>query len=296
MNLQISKENQKINTHGVFTLIGSALAFSLMTVCIKQLNGRIPVAELIFFRSLFSIITTRLMMIKDDINPWGANKKLLISRGLIGTAALFCVFKAVESLSLAAATIIQYTYPVFSAILAWPFLGEKIRSKIIFAIILGWIGIQVVVHPLWTSPSSQNLTFLPIGIALGGAFLTALAYVTVRKLSKSEHPLVIVFYFPLISIPVTLPFLFQQGVIPQGDEWIWILGIGVFTQLGQLLITQGLSLLPAGHAGSINYSQVFFASLWGTIFFSEPVTLYLVIGAACILLATLISLSDLPNF
>ena len=70
----------------------------------------------------------------------------------------------------------------------------------------------------------------------------------------------------------------------------------MFTQLGQMLITKGLSILPASYAGSINYSQVLFASIWGIIFFSEQLTIYIVIGAVCVLCATLISISDLPNF
>ncbi|WP_235619526.1 MULTISPECIES: DMT family transporter [Prochlorococcus] len=267
-----------------------------MTVCIKHLRGRIPVAELVFFRSVFSLLTTRLMMRNAGVYPWGINKRLLIARGLIGTSALFCVFKAIDSLPLGAATIIQYTYPTFIAFLAWLILNEELRKRIFLAIILGWLGVQAVVHTLWENSSHQQLAFPSVIVALSGAMLTALAYVIVRKLSKQEHQLVIVFYFPLVSIPITLPFLIHQSVLPIGTEWAWLIGIGIFTQLGQLLITNGLSLLPAGYAGSISYTQVIFATLWGWLIFSEPLTFYILVGATCVLLATLISLSDLPNF
>ena len=287
---------KKASRRGSIALIGSALAFSLMTVCIKQLNGRLPVAELVFFRSVFSLIITKLFMNNASISPWGSNKILLLIRGLLGTAALFCVFTAIDSLTLATATIIQYTYPTFIALLAWLILGEKLRKRVFFAILLGWIGIQIVVRPFWLNDVSEELPFAAIGIALSGAILTALAYITVRKLSEKEHPLVIVFYFPLTSIPITLPFLVKEWVLPTSSEWVWVIGIGAFTQVGQILITHGLRILPAAYAGSINYTQVLFASLWGLIVFSEPLTLYIIIGAACVLGATLISLSDLPNF
>ena len=287
---------KKASKRGSIALIGSALAFSLMTVCIKQLNGRLPVAELVFFRSVFSLIITKLFMNNASISPWGSNKILLLIRGLLGTAALFCVFTAIDSLTLATATIIQYTYPTFIALLAWLILGEKLRKRVFFAILLGWIGIQIVVRPFWLNDVSEELPFAAIGIALSGAILTALAYITVRKLSEKEHPLVIVFYFPLTSIPITLPFLVKEWVLPTSSEWVWVIGIGAFTQVGQILITHGLRILPAAYAGSINYTQVLFASLWGLIVFSEPLTLYIIIGAACVLGATLISLSDLPNF
>ena len=122
--------------------------------------------------------------------------------------------------------------------------------------------------------------------------MTSLAYICVRRLSKTEHPLVIIHYFPLISVPFTLPFIWNKAVTPQGSEWVWLLGIGFFTQLGQLGITKGLSLIPASRACSINYSQVLFATFWGMIIFSEQINQYITIGALCILGATLISVSN----
>ena len=289
-------DQPKEQVQGFIALLGSAFAFSLMTVCIKQIGGRIPVSELVFFRSIFSLLITRLMMLKSKVYPWGANKKLLITRGIIGTAALFCVFRAIECLPLAVATIIQYTYPIFIALLAWLLIGEKINKRILIAIFSGWIGIQIVVQPLWGSTSGNLITVISIITALCGALLTALAYITVRKLSRNEHQLVIVFYFPLISIPITIPFLFEQAVIPKGIEWLYILGIGVFTQLGQLFITKGLCIIPASFAGAINYSQVLFATIWGVLIFSEPLNIYILVGAAFVLSATLITLSGLTNF
>ncbi len=281
---------------GFITLVSSAFAFSLMTVCIKQLGGRIPVTELVFFRSIFSLSITRVMMIREKIYPWGLNKKLLLIRGLIGTGALLCVFKAIESLPLAAATIIQYTYPIFTAFFAWLLLREHTNKRIFIAIILGWIGIQIVVQPLWMNATNNQLTIISIITALTGALLTALAYITVRKLSETENKLVIVFYFPLVSIPITIPFLIEQFIFPTSVEWLYILGIGVFTQLGQLLITKGLSLMPAAYAGAINYTQVLFATIWGVLIFSEALNIYILVGAAFVLSATLITLSGLKDF
>ena len=114
----------------------------------------------------------------------------------------------------------------------------------------------------------------------------------VRKLSKKEHPLVIVHYFPLVSVPITLPFLWGQALLPVGWEWFWLLAIGVLTQLGQVWITQGLKLLPAAQASSINYAQVIFAVIWGLIFFNEYVDTLTIIGGIFVFIATLISISS----
>ncbi len=276
---------------GFQALITSALAFSLMTVCVKKLNGRLPVAELIFVRSLISLLITRLLMKRLQINPWGTNKVLLLTRGFLGTGALFCVFQALFFLPLASATVIQYSYPTFTAIFANYFLGEGIRKRILLAIAIGWFGITLVAQPLQSNALEVQTPNFAIYIALAGAILTSLAYVSVRKLSKQEEQLVIVHYFPLVSVPICLPFLITQGVLPSSQEWIWLIGIGLFTQIGQQCITKGLSLLPAANASAISYSQVLFATIWGVFLFSETINFYIIAGSICVFGATLISLS-----
>ena len=156
---------------------------------------------------------------------------------------------------------------------------------------IGWIGIILVLEPLKERAIEQSSQPFAISIAISGAILTALAYVSVRKLTQTEAPLVVVHYFPLVSVPICLPFLITGGVIPQGIEWLWLVGIGVFTQLGQVFITTGLQILPAGQASSINYTQVLFATLWGILFFSESLNPFIVAGGLCVFGATLITLS-----
>ena len=272
-------------------LILCALAFSLMTVCVKHLGGALPVAEIVFVRSLISIAITLAMLRRAQVSPWGQQRGLLLVRGLLGTTGLMFFFEALARLPLAAATLLQYTYPTLTAISAWLLLGEPIRRRIGLAVLLGWLGVMLVVQPDWIGSSVAGLPAMAVAIGLGGALMTALAYVSVRQLSAHEHPLVIVFYFPFVSVPTTLPFFWGVAVWPTAMQWVWLLGVGLFTQLGQIWLTEGLAALPAARATSINYVQVVFASLWGVIFFAEPVTATVVFGAACVLVATLISLS-----
>ena len=276
-------------------LILCALAFSLMTVCVKHLGGQLPVAEIVLVRSLISIVITLAMLQRVGVSPWGEQRGLLLVRGVLGTTALLCFFEALARLPLAAATLLQYTYPTLTALSAWLLLGEPIRRRIGIAVLLGWIGVMLVMQPDWinstTSAVMPELPAIAVTLGLGGALLTALAYVSVRQLSAREHPLVIVFYFPLVSVPATLPLLWGQAIWPSPEQWLWLVGVGIFTQLGQIWLTEGLSALPAARATSINYVQVVFASLWGVLFFAEPITGAVVLGATCVLGATLISLS-----
>lgn len=294
MNKTISKASE-ISHHGFKYLIISSIAFSLMTVCVKNIHGRLPVSELVLSRALISLAITRYCLYKQNISPWGFNRKLLLIRGLLGTSALFFIFKAIDLLPLASATIIQYTYPAFTSLAAWIFLKEKLNKSIILSLLMGWFGIVFIAQPSWLLNDGVSLEIQALLIALCGAIFTALAYICVRKLSKTEHPLVIIHYFPLLSLPITIPLVINKGVIPIGIEWLWLIGIGVFTQIGQIGITKGLSLLPAAKASSINYTQVLFATIWGIIIFAEPINKYIAIGGLFIFASTVISVSTKPK-
>ena len=288
-HLENSQKEDQIK--GVKFLIGSGLAFSLMSVCVKAIGEKIPVAELVFARATISLIITRVLLYKHNINPWGHQKRLLIMRGLFGTVALFCIFKALTILPIATATVIQYIYPTFTVICAYFILKEYIFKRILISIIIGWLGILLVTQPEWTTNSNIKATITAIAIAILGALMTALAYICVRKLSERENPLVIIYYFPLISVPLSLPFIVNDFVLPTGTDWIWILGIGIFTQIGQLCITEGLRLIPASQATSLNYSQVIFSSILGLLIFQEAITKEIYLGGLCVLISTIISMS-----
>ncbi len=291
----LGNDRKGFHKKGIRYLLGSGLAFSLMSVCVKAIGVRIPVPELVFARAAFSLIITRLLLLKSNINPWGYQKRLLVLRGLMGTIALFCIFKALTILPIATAKVIQYIYTTFTAICAYFILKENIYRKIIFSIIIGWIGIILVSQPEWSTNSNFIESVIAIAIAIVGALMTSLAYICVRKLSEKENPLVIIFYFPLVSLPLSLPFIINDFVLPTGIEWIWIIGIGFFTQIGQLCITEGLRLIPAGHATSLNYSQVIFSSIWGFFIFEEAITKEIILGGFCVLISTIISMNATKN-
>jgi drug/metabolite transporter (DMT)-like permease len=121
-----------------------------------------------------------------------------------------------------------------------------------------------------------------VAAALGGAALTAIAYVGVRELSRTEHPLVIVLWFPLVAAPAALPATLAQGLWPTPTEWALLAGIGVLAQLGQVWLTRGLALETAGRATALSYLQIAFAVLWGWLFFAELPGPWAAVGAAFI--------------
>ena len=286
----MSNTSAGIRSKPVLAMLASALSFSLMGVCVKQVGGRIPAAEVVLVRALVSVALSWWLLRREGIPPWGQKRGLLIWRGVIGSVALFCVYVALAELPLASATVLQYLYPTFTALLAWLMLGEAIGRRVVMAIGLGWAGVLLVAQPGQLLGGASSLPGWAVLVGIAGALCTALAYVSVRSLGRSEHPLVIVFYFPLVAVPMSLPLVLLNPVWPTPVELLWLLGVGLFTQLGQVTLTSSLTALPAARATAISYVQVVFAGLWGWLIFGEGIDSATVGGAALVLAATLVSL------
>ena len=294
MIIEESKNNDK--TFNKFNLVFASLFFSIMTVCVKKIDERIPIYELVFFRSLLSLAITSIVIKKKRISPWGNNKILLILRGLLGTLALVCIFYSIRNMPLSISTVIQYTYPIFISIFSGILINEKITKSTMISLIVGWLGVFVILNPTQLLSLNIDLEKITVLIAFIGSISTALAYITVKKLSYTEDVFIIIKYFPLISIITLSPYVLINWVTPNPKDLIWIIGIGLFTQLGQTFLTIGLKNLPASEASTINYLQVFFGTMWGIFFFSELINVNFLFGSLLVLLGTIISTSKILKY
>jgi drug/metabolite transporter (DMT)-like permease len=168
-------------------------------------------------------------------------------------------------------------------VLAWWLLDERIGRSTAIACACGIGGVVLIVHP-----SGAGLDPTGVTAALGSVICSSIAYVTVRKLARTEHPLVIVFYFPLVATPLALPWVIVSFVMPRPIDWLLLAAIGVTTQIGQVFLTRALAIERAGRALSVGYLQVAFAMLWQLLVFGEVPTPWTLAGASLILGGTLV--------
>ena len=271
-------------TPGVRFMVLSALCFSVMSVLVKLAGQRLPSGEIVLVRAVISLALSWSLLARARISVWGKRRGLLLVRGVFGCLGLHCVFYALTRLPLAEATVLQYLHPMFTAVLAALFLGERVGARLVACILLSTAGVVAVSRPgLLFGASAAPLDPVAVLVAVGGAFFSGCAYVVVRRLSATEHPLVIVFYSPLVTGPLTLPAVAADLVWPRGWEWLILLGVGVFTQLGQVYLTYGMRHEPAGRAAALSYLQVVFAAVWGAAFFGDVPGYWTAAGAALIL-------------
>jgi drug/metabolite transporter (DMT)-like permease len=274
-----------MQSRGVLYMALSALAFSVMSMLVKLASEHVPTGEIVLVRAVITLAISYVMVKRAELSPWGNERGKLVVRGLLGFAALGCYYFALARLPLADATTLHFTQPLLTSLLAWWLLGERIGWAAAFAVACGLAGVVLVVHP--GVPLDSGADAVGVAIALVSATFSAFAYVTVRQLAKTEHALVIVFYFPLIATPLALPWALASWVWPTPTEWLLLVGIGVATQLGQVFLTMGLMIERAGRATAVGYVQICFAVVWQLVIFGQMPGLGTLLGAALIIAGTL---------
>jgi drug/metabolite transporter (DMT)-like permease len=282
---------------GIRYMIVAAFFFSLMSVFVKWAGQTLPSQEIVLARALVTLVMTGALLWHRGISPWGHARTLLALRGLLGFVALSGFYWSVTHLPLADATVIQYSNPVFTALLAAAILGERLRRIEVLALAVSLSGVVLLAQPTFVFGGAARLPSLGVSIALAAAVLSAGAYVTVRRLKDSDDPLVVVFWFPLIAVPGTAITMLAPLALglpnpgyrwPVGTEWLLLLAVGITTQIAQVAMTRGLHLEPAGRATMVSYLQIVFAFIWGAAFFGESLTWIGLAGATLVVSGTLV--------
>ena len=269
-------------------MIAASFFFSLMTVFVKYAGRRIPGAEMVFVRSVLALVITSVMLRRAGITGLGNNTRLLLFRGLLGFSALLCLYYAIPRLPLAEATVIQYTNPVFVAIFAGLFLKEAIGVRESLSVGLCIVGVLLIAQPSFLFGTGSAIRPGLLVVAIGGAVLSGAAYAVVRKLRESDHALHVILFFPLVSVPASLPFVIANPVWPNPVEWVLLVGSAVTSQIGQVFMTRSYHMELAARASTASYSQIVFAAIWGVLLFSEVPTVWLLAGSLMVVLGTAI--------
>jgi drug/metabolite transporter (DMT)-like permease len=264
-----------------------AFWFSVMSLLVKLSGQRLSSVQVVFVRAVFTLGLSVVLVRRAKVPPLGQQRGLLVLRGLFGCVALSCFYYSLVHLPLAEATVVQYTNPVFTALLAAWLLRERLRWPEALCAAASLAGVVLVTRPALLFGGASTIPTTAALVALAGAVCSAAAYVVVRRIGPAEHPLVVVLYLPLVTVPLTAPFLIGHWIWPTPQEWGWLVGVGITTQIAQLHMTRGLQLETASRATAVGYLQIVFAAVWGAIAFGQLPDGWTMLGALVIVGSTL---------
>jgi len=246
-------------------------------------------ASLIILSELALLTTGMIIKMRKGISRLETKHiGLHISRGLVGLTAMLCLFYSWGHLPLAQASLLKQTSPMFIPIFAFFWINESIGLKTIVSIFIGFVGVILIINPAATD-AQFNIAIL---IALLGAMLAGLAKVIIRKMSATETPGRIVFYFALIGTLVSAIPAILSWVSLNWIQWGLLAAIAVFSTIAQLSISKAYSNAPAGQLGPYTYTSVAFAAFFGWLIWDELINYTALAGIMIIVLAGILAMTD----
>jgi drug/metabolite transporter (DMT)-like permease len=269
-------------TRGVKYILLSTVFFALMNVGVKYLV-RIPSYEIVFFRALVSLIICYFLIRKAGLSPWGNNKRVLLFRGLSGTAALLMYFYTLQHMPLASAVTIQYLSPIFTIIIAGVMLKEPPRPIQGLFFLVSFVGVLMI------KGFDTRVAVPDLLIGVTAAVFSGLAYNFIRKLKTSDDPLVVVFYFPLVTVPIVGSYTAANWVNPSPAEWGVLVLVGLATTVAQVFMTRAYQLERAADVSNFNYLGSVYAIGIGLFVFGESIGLLGLVGIALIVGSAIMS-------
>lgn len=259
--------------------------FAIMNVCVKFVS-HLPTLEVVLFRSVFSFVVTYYYLRKNNIPPLGNNIPALTMRGIAGCLGLVGSFYTLQHIPLASAVTINYLSPFFTAILGIFIVKQKVRPIQFLYFTLSIAGVFML------KGFDLRLSTLDVAIGLAAAFFAGLAYNMISRSKGSEHPLVVIFYFPLLTIPVVGILSIFDWKTPIGIDWFYLLLIGICTQIAQYYMTLSYQTANLAKVASLNYLGVIYALGFGYIFFQETFNAMSFLAILIILVGVFLNLFD----
>jgi drug/metabolite transporter (DMT)-like permease len=258
-------------------MVFSAILFSAMSVIVKELSNvnTFLITFMRFFTGLVFIIvllTSGVIHIKPKNLPW------LAVRGVFGALAVMLLYVGITRIGLGKGTMLNYTYPVFAAILAPLLLKEKNLPRIWLMQGIALIGCYLLLNP------KGFFHFAPIDLlVLFGGMCAGVAVNSIRKLTYTDSTYTIFLSFCTFSTLMYVYPAFHNFHTLSVTNWILLVSVGVLGTIGQLCMTYGYKFTPVNEGSLIAFLVPTLNMIMGVLIFSEKMTIGMVVGSIMVI-------------
>ena len=260
-------------------MLFASFSFGSMNALVKWASPEADVWSMVFVRSMVIAVAIFFICRRSGITLIVEDRRSMLLRCITGLIAMILYFSALGLIPIGQAVTLQYTNPLFVALLSSVFVSERVEPIVWSLAIISFIGIVLIV-----SPDLQTIEVNAV-LALGSGFFAALAYLYVRRLRASEHALSIVFWFATFSVAFTfipamptLPTALSDPVVT-----LALVGIGVGAGAGQVGLTFAFHKANAAWISAFSYLTVIVATIYGYTIFGETLNSRDLLGCALII-------------
>ena len=253
------------------------VSLSTIAVSARELSAQISPFEMIFFRCVFGLmVLTPLVLYQHGRIPISRNLGNHLIRNISHYCGQAAWFIGIGYLALGKVFALEFTTPMWTLLLAYLILGEKITRWRALSLGLGLIGMLLILRP----------GLVPIHFAsfvvVASAFCFALSHIFTRKLAQLESPTLILFHMSLLQFVIALLPALLNWTTPQGIAWLWLGLMGIASITAHYSLSRALALADASIMIPIDFLRLPMIILVGYIFYGESLDMFVVVGATII--------------
>ncbi|KAM8911582.1 solute carrier family 35 member G1 isoform 1-T1 [Lycaon pictus] len=279
---------------GLFYTLLSAFLFSVGSLFVKKVQD-VHAVEISAFRCVFQMLVVIPCLIYRKtgfIGPKG-QRIFLFLRGVLGSTAMILLYYAFQATSLADATVITFSTPVFTSIFAWIFLKEKYSPWDALFTVFTITGVILIVRPPFlfgasaaSGDGNYSVHLKGTVAAVAHAVFAALTLVILRRMGKSVDYFLSIWYYVILGLLecVVVLFILGEWSLPYcGLDRLFLILIGLFGLGGQVFLAKAIQIEKAGPVAIMKTMDVVFAFILQIIFFNDVPTWWTVGGALCVI-------------
>lgn len=250
---------------GMLLMLVAAITSSVLHMGVRYVSPRIPVFEVVFLRTLFSIIAGAPIVFRPGHMAWRSNAPLLqITRGLIGTLSMTAWYYSLATLPLGDAVTLGLTTSLFVVLGATVMFAERAETYRWAALVVGFLGAVLVLRP-----SGQGVGLLPALICLASSALWAMSLLLAKYAAKYDSTMTTAFWQPLTIMPFAAIGAYLTWVPPQMFDLFIIAVIASVAVLGNYCSIHALRIADTSVTMPIDYTKLIWSVVGAYILFNE---------------------------
>jgi len=282
---QLALGSQSHTLRGVLWMLGAVLSFALMAVAVRELLRHMAILEILALRTLVTLLLVSSTIARHGFAPLRTHRfPTHAARAVLHLAGQFCWMYAIGALTLATVFAIEFTMPVWTAILAALFLGEHLNRGRVTQLVLGLAGVAIILRPGFGAFHPAALVMV-----LGSMFYAGNMIFT-KRLSSTDSALAVTFWMSAVQMPITMAAALPGWVAPGIADLPWILAIGAGSFAAHYSMTRAMKLADATVVVPIDFVRLPLIAVVGALFYAEPFDPMVIVGAAVIFVGTYYSL------